>query len=499
MKDNTLLLCILLLSFSLSAGQEDGFVRLAGGQDHSEGRVEIFHNGSWGTVCDDGWDINEAQAVCRQLRFPGAREAMVSFGGGNKTQFDFDPLKLKVVWHKHKNVKHLCLFTQYLVQMAELSLSYSVADFVLGDGNIWMDDLGCIGTEVNLLHCTFPGWGIHNCNHNEDVGVKCKKESTKRDTIEYSLYHIASLSHQLGELFDSGRDCDLNIAVVVDNNTIETLCAHKVILSLDSNLKTLQPDFSSLSIDVTSVCSQHANDFVRYFYTRKIKVTLSSALCILKMAFDWGLVEFQNETLSILRLFLPEDPTFQSLNSIYEYAVLTEDEALQEVCVRFLAWNCEALIRSPAWENLPFDLVKALLSRSDLVVRSENIILNGLERWAAARENSAIPEDLLKLIRFPMIPVVDLFSLSGSQYSATVSLKTEEENSALPGQMEGSIQYTNRIVIECEGRYVVHVEDFDDVAGKNIKFVPSNAELICPCDSNLFTFKMVIRPHYSRD
>lgn len=56
--------------------------------------MEIFHNGSWGTVCDDAWDINEAQAVCRQLHFPGAREAMVSFGGGNKTQFDFDPLKL---------------------------------------------------------------------------------------------------------------------------------------------------------------------------------------------------------------------------------------------------------------------------------------------------------------------------------------------------------------------------------------------------------------------
>ena len=100
-------------------------IRLADGPSNYEGRVEVYHNGVWGTVCDDGWDLSDAQVVCRQLDLGKAVAA-----------------------------QHSAFYGQ-------------------GSGQIWLDDLNCVGTEEAISHCSHIGWGSHNCGHHEDASVKC--------------------------------------------------------------------------------------------------------------------------------------------------------------------------------------------------------------------------------------------------------------------------------------------------------------------------------------
>ena len=100
-------------------------VRLVNGSTDYEGRVEVYYNGEWGTVCADGWDLNDAQVVCGQLGFGPAIAAR------------------------------------------------GEAFYGQGSGQIWIDNLKCLGTELNIEDCLHGGWGIEECNHTEDAGVKC--------------------------------------------------------------------------------------------------------------------------------------------------------------------------------------------------------------------------------------------------------------------------------------------------------------------------------------
>jgi len=103
-------------------------LRLFNGRSRCSGRLEIFHSNSWGTVCDDEWELDSADVVCRQL---GCGHALSSPGN---------------------------------------------SEFGAGSGPIWLDNVVCNGEEEALSQCVHQEFGENNCGHHEDVGVICLGE-----------------------------------------------------------------------------------------------------------------------------------------------------------------------------------------------------------------------------------------------------------------------------------------------------------------------------------
>ncbi|XP_072173260.1 uncharacterized protein [Diadema setosum] len=111
-------------------------IRLVNGNTPFEGRVELFQDGQWATVCDDFWGLDDGRVVCRMLGFPDVTDVFLS------------------------------------------------AYFGQGSGEIVLDDVDCLGNEEHIIHdCDHEPIFKHNCWHSEDAGVRCSPVTNKPEYV----------------------------------------------------------------------------------------------------------------------------------------------------------------------------------------------------------------------------------------------------------------------------------------------------------------------------
>ncbi|XP_042360447.1 uncharacterized protein LOC121956348 isoform X2 [Plectropomus leopardus] len=211
---------------TLTPTAADAPIRLAGsGSTRCSGRVEIYNSNAWGTVCDDNWDLKDADVVCRQLRCGTALKADQSayFGKGSGQiwldNVDCSGNESSLTECQHTGLgTHDCQHTEdagvscsgvqirlsgttlcqgrveinynkvwgtvcdddwgsddAMVVCRELGCGTSSLSthFGEGTGQIWLDDVKCSGSERSITQCEHGGYGTHNCGHNEDIGVVC--------------------------------------------------------------------------------------------------------------------------------------------------------------------------------------------------------------------------------------------------------------------------------------------------------------------------------------
>eukprot|EP01084_Bolivina_argentea_P195111 334796_1 len=141
---------------SLKLSHGTGFI----GDNIYKGRVEIYHNDEWGTICNDAADGKDFVVICRQL--------------GYSTVDDY--------WSDNYDTP-----------------------FGQGIGSIWLDELACNGRETEVIQCVHDGWGIQDCDHYEDISVSCKDPILINPITQNGDIRLVDGLGSVGDIIYEGR------------------------------------------------------------------------------------------------------------------------------------------------------------------------------------------------------------------------------------------------------------------------------------------------------
>nr|XP_014349442.1 PREDICTED: scavenger receptor cysteine-rich type 1 protein M130-like [Latimeria chalumnae] len=162
------------MPFAFSAVADHTEVRLVNGFSSCSGRVEVYHDGQWGTVCDNGWDIVDTEVVCRELGYSPTDQVRLVNGpsrcAGRVEVFHSG--QWGTVCDDEWNLADAEVVCRQLGCGPRLSAPRS-ATYGQGTGQIWLDNVQCSAYASSLSNCRANSWGNNNCHHSQDAGVVC--------------------------------------------------------------------------------------------------------------------------------------------------------------------------------------------------------------------------------------------------------------------------------------------------------------------------------------
>ncbi|XP_067882865.1 antigen WC1.1-like [Heterodontus francisci] len=231
-------------------------LRLVNGKHRCEGRVEVFYNGTWGTVCSDTFDGPDADVICKQLQC--------------------GPLS---------------------------SIDYYTQSFGEGSGPIWLDGMECISHESLLWQCQTEPWGKHNCEHREDAGVVCSEAKVIKEQPHRSKDCIRE--HDCKRTRDNGYAClevkctgsESSLADCPSSSLAQSDCDHKE----DASVICSGLDVPPVAVSSTSAEQGYTTTFILVavcFGVPLICVLISLMMVIQKKSIRRGFVTSSNGSLA---------------------------------------------------------------------------------------------------------------------------------------------------------------------------------------------------------
>ena len=149
--------------------------------DNTRGLLEIYYEGRWGTVCDDGIQDSAMHdevggVACRQLGFASGTAITTTYRGEENQP-------------------------------------------------IFLDDIVCDGDETRLIDCDHQEIGVHNCleNHIEDVGVDC--EFLEDD--DANLFSLSLSGIQIGTFLPDMKSYGSSVGYSVTQTAVSAVAADR--------------------------------------------------------------------------------------------------------------------------------------------------------------------------------------------------------------------------------------------------------------------------------